>query len=111
MLLLKNADILTMRRKGEYLKGQDVLIKEGKIVAIMKGISEEGKKVIDCSEKLLIPGMINAHLHSDENFFKGMFDNMPLEIWMLYSCPPLAYGPFSSEMIYLRTMLGALEMV
>lgn len=111
MLLLKNADILTMRRKGEYLKDQDVLIKEGKIVAIMKGISEEGKKVIDCSEKLLIPGMINAHLHSDENFFKGMFDNMPLEIWMLYSCPPLAYGPFSSEMIYLRTMLGALEMV
>lgn len=111
MLLLKNADILTMCRKDEYLKGQDVLIKEGKIAAIAKEIPKEGKEVMDCSGKLLIPGMINAHLHSDENFFKGMFDNMPLEIWMLYSCPPLAYGPFSSEMIYLRTMLGALEMV
>lgn len=110
MLLLKNADILTMCKKGEYRKGQDVLIKEGKIEAITQGISEEGKEVMDCSGKLLLPGMINAHLHSDENFFKGMFDNMPLEIWMLYSCPPLSYGPFSAEMIYLRTMLGALEM-
>ncbi len=111
MLLLKNADIFTMGKKGEYLKGQDVLIKDGKVAAVSRGISEEGKEIIDCSGKLLIPGMINAHLHSDENFFKGMFDNMPLEIWMLYSCPPLSYGPFSAEMIYLRTMLGALEMI
>lgn len=111
MLLLKNADILTMRKKGEYLLGQDVLINEGKIVDIGNRISEEGKEVIDCTDKLVIPGMINAHLHSDENFFKGMFDNMPLEIWMLYSCPPLSYGPFSPEMIYLRTLLGAIEMV
>lgn len=111
MILLKNADILTMRKKGEYLKGHDVLIKDGKVEALLKGISEEGKEIVDCSGKLLIPGIINAHLHSDENFFKGMFDNMPLEIWMLYSCPPLSYGPFSNEIIYLRTMLGALEMV
>lgn len=111
MLLLKNADILTMRQKGEYLKGQDVLLDGNRIAEIAPKISADGKEVIDCSGKLLIPGMINAHLHSDENFFKGMFDNMPLEIWMLYSCPPLSYGPFSKELIYLRTMLGALEMV
>lgn len=111
MLVLKNADILTMRKKGEYLKGQDVLIDGEKIAGIAPDISTDGKEVIDCSGKLLIPGMINAHLHSDENFFKGLFDNMPLEIWMLYSCPPLSYGPFSEDLIYLRTMLGALEMV
>lgn len=111
MLILKNADILTMRQNGEYLKGQDVLIEGDRIAGIAPVIPEEGKKVIDCSDKLLIPGMINAHLHSDENLFRGLFDNMPLEIWMLYSCPPLSYGPFSNELIYLRTMLGALEMV
>ena len=111
MLVLKNADILTMRKKGEYLKGQDVLIDGERIAGIAPDISTDGKEVIDCSGKLLIPGMINAHLHSDENFFKGLFDNMPLEIWMLYSCPPLSYGPFSEDLIYLRTMLGALEMV
>lgn len=111
MLLLKNADILTMRQKGEYLKGQDVLLDGNKIAEIAPKISPDGKEVIDCFGRLLIPGMINAHLHSDENFFKGMFDNMPLEIWMLYSCPPLSYGPFSRELIYLRTMIGALEMV
>jgi len=55
MLLLKNADILTMCKKGEYQKGQDVLIKDGKIMAIFQGISEEGKEVIDLLRKAVTP--------------------------------------------------------
>lgn len=122
MLLLKNADIYTgcdkdncnkhtMCKKNEFIRNTDILIDSGRIVDIEDHIPEAGKEVMDCSGKLVIPGLINAHLHSDENFFKGMFDNLPLELWMLYSCPPLAYGPFSEELIYWRTMLGALEMI
>lgn len=68
-------------------------------------------ETIDASNMLAIPGLINSHLHSDENLFKGMFDNLPLELWMLYSYPPRNYGPIHEKLIYLRTLIGAIEMV
>lgn len=110
-ILLKNAKVLTFNAANEILDGADILIEDKKIQSVGKDIEEHADKVIDCTGKLVMPGLVNSHLHSDENMFRGLFDNMPLEPWMLYSCPPLGYGPFSTRLIYLRTMIGALEMV
>lgn len=110
-ILLKHAKILTMNEKEEILDDADLLIEDEKIAKIGCGLNDEADKVIDCTDRLVMPGLINSHLHSDENMFRGLFDNLPLEPWMLYSCPPLAYGPFSNRLIYLRTMIGAMEMV
>ena len=38
----------------------------------------------------VVPGAVNAHCHSNENWFRGMWDNLPLEPWMLFSYPVLA---------------------
>lgn len=110
-ILLVNAKIATFNDSNEIIENGDILIKDGKIEAIGKNIDAVVEKTIDCTNKLVIPGLVNSHLHSDENMFRGLFDNLPLEPWMLYSCPPLMYGPFSNRLIYLRTMVGALEMV
>lgn len=110
-ILLKNAKIVTFNESNDVIENGDILIKNGKIEEIGKNISATVEKVIDCTDKLVMPGLVNSHLHSDENMFRGLFDNLPLEPWMLYSCPPLMYGPFSNRLIYLRTMIGALEMV
>src|SRR5205823_5283989 len=77
----------------------------GRIVAR----AAEGAEVVDCSRFLVVPGMVNAHNHSNENWFRGMWDNLPLEPWMLFSYPTLAAPSQSPEEIYLRTVFGALE--
>jgi 5-methylthioadenosine/S-adenosylhomocysteine deaminase len=64
---------------------------------------------VDCSRFLVVPGMVNAHNHSNENWFRGMWDNLPLEPWMLFSYPALAAPSQSPDEIYLRTVFGALE--
>ena len=110
-LLIKNATILTLNDKGDILKKGDMLVDNGVISEIAEKIEAPAETVIDCTGKLVMPGLVNAHLHSDENMFKGLFDNLPLELWMLYSCPPLEYGPFSERLIYLRTAIGAIEMI
>ena len=69
--------------------------------------SDEG--VVDCSRFAVVPGMVNAHAHSNENWFRGMWDNLPLEPWMLFSYPALAAPAQSPDEIYLRTVFGALE--
>jgi 5-methylthioadenosine/S-adenosylhomocysteine deaminase len=53
--------------------------------------------------------MVNAHNHSNENWFRGMWDNLPLEPWMLFSYPAIAAPAQTPEEIYLRTVFGALE--
>src|SRR5690606_8063888 len=65
--------------------------------------------VIDRTGKLVMPGLINRHLHSGEALFKGRYDNLPLELWMLYSYPVLGTSSVDERIIYLRSMLVAIE--
>ncbi len=71
--------------------------------------SDEG--VVDCSRFAVVPGMVNAHAHSNENWFRGLWDNLPLEPWMLFSYPVLAAPHQTPDEIYLRTLLGGIELL
>src|SRR5687767_1435693 len=42
-----------------------------------------GTNILDASGHLVIPGLINAHVHGRENLLKGLIDNRPLEAWLL----------------------------
>lgn len=42
---------------------------------------------------------------------RGCLDNLPLEIFMLYEVPPLAKKAEADRLAYLRTALGAIEML
>ena len=55
--------------------------------------------------------MVNAHAHSNENWFRGLWDNLPLEPWMLFSYPVLAAPAQSPDEIYVRTLLGGIELL
>jgi 5-methylthioadenosine/S-adenosylhomocysteine deaminase len=89
---------------GEFRR-QDVFVDGGRLAASAPG----GAERVDCARLLVVPGMINAHNHSNENWFRGMWDNLPLEPWMLFSYPALAAPAQSPDEIYLRTVLGAIE--
>ena len=71
----------------------------------------ENVEVIDGAGKLVMPGLINAHLHSPASFLKGALEDSPLEIFMLYEVPPMGDTPLSARLYYLRAMLGAMEML
>jgi cytosine/adenosine deaminase-related metal-dependent hydrolase len=65
---------------------------------------------IDGAGHLLMPGLVNAHFHSSVNHLKGSLDSLPLEIFMLFESPELGAEP-GPRFAYVRTMLGALEML
>jgi 5-methylthioadenosine/S-adenosylhomocysteine deaminase len=95
---------------GEFRR-TNVLVAGGRIASVEDAAESEGAEVVDCSRFAVVPGIVNAHNHSNENFFRGCWDNLPLEPWMLFSYPALANPPYSEREIYVRTLLGALEMV
>jgi 5-methylthioadenosine/S-adenosylhomocysteine deaminase len=63
---------------------------------------------IAAAGKLVIPGFVNAHYHSHDLLAKGLFEELPLEIWGLYSLPD-NYSRLTIADVRARTLLGALE--
>jgi cytosine/adenosine deaminase-related metal-dependent hydrolase len=61
--LIRGADILTMDPTlGEQL-ATDVLVDNGRVEAIGKGLAADSAEVIDAQGMILMPGMIDGHRH------------------------------------------------
>jgi 5-methylthioadenosine/S-adenosylhomocysteine deaminase len=86
-------------------KTVDVQIVDGRITAIAPKLPEL-EVVVDGSNKLLLPGFVNAHTHSTEMWQRGMIPPYPLELWIthLYDLP-LA----TPEQAYLSALGTAVE--
>jgi imidazolonepropionase-like amidohydrolase len=61
-VLIKNATVWTNEKEG-VLQNTDILLKNGKISAIGKNLSETGARVIDGTGKHVSPGIIDEHSH------------------------------------------------
>jgi 5-methylthioadenosine/S-adenosylhomocysteine deaminase len=109
--LFRKAQILTIGGPhGEGPFEGDLLIEDDHIAAIGADLGEiRDATVLDGRNRLIMPGLVNAHLHSSEQFFKGRYERMPLEVWLLYAYPLLMGSEISERMITLRSMLVAVE--
>ena len=89
----------------------DVLIEGTRIVEIGPpglGAPQEVEEV-DARDRLLIPGLVNAHTHGHGGLAKGAGDTWTLEL--LLNAGPWMSGNRAVEHKYLSTLLCALEMV
>ncbi|OYU47628.1 MAG: 5-methylthioadenosine deaminase [Rhizobiales bacterium PAR1] len=114
--LIRGARVLTFDDAGTEYASADILIEGTKIAAIGPELAVAkaeaiDAEVIEAEGMLALPGLINAHLHSPANFQRGTLEGLPLELFMLYEVPPLASEPPSGRLCYIRTMLGAMEML
>ncbi len=83
----------------------------GPAAAVILQAADTGKpgvQVIDARGMLVIPGLVNAHYHSYDVLCKGMFEDMPFDIWALHSQPGY-WGKRSAAELRMRTLIGALE--
>lgn len=94
----------------EPLRRVDIDIAGGRIAAIRPPGTPGpyAVEVIDGSTLFAVPGFINGHHHSHENFQKGRYESLPLELWMNL-VRPMKPIPVTAEQVYLRTMIGAIE--
>jgi 5-methylthioadenosine/S-adenosylhomocysteine deaminase len=108
-LLIRGAEVYD--HDGDVHKPEisDVLIEGSDIVAVGRSLAVDGAEVIDARDKLVIPGLINAHYHSHDTLCRGLFEELPLEMWLLYTLPLGANR--SREEVRARTLVGALESI
>ena len=107
-LLIKGGDLYEHDGDVHWPRVADILIENGQIAAVGTGLEPRGPhEVIDAFGKLVLPGLINAHYHSHDTLCRGLFEELPLELWLLYTLPMGRNR--SKEEVRARTLVGALE--
>lgn len=112
-ILIRGATILAMDKvHGSKPFQGDVLIENDRIKEIGAIAGDiRADRVIQGRGKLVMPGLINGHIHTPEAFFKGRYDNMPLELWMTLAYLILGTPALTARMIYLRSALCAMDAI
>ena len=95
-----------------YLKGKvcDVLIAGNKIGEIADCIDVTADKIVDGTQKALIPGFANAHTHSAMTLFRGLGEDIPLMEWLHQYIWPYE-AQLDEEMVYWGAKLACVEMI
>ena len=68
-LVIKNALILTVNPQNEVLENADIAVAYGCLQAIGKVPENfQAEKVIDATNQIALPGLVNTHTHSNVSF-------------------------------------------
>jgi 5-methylthioadenosine/S-adenosylhomocysteine deaminase len=70
-LVIRHATVLSMDPNLAELPDADVLINNGKIIAVGRDLAAEGAEVIDATGMILIPGLVDAHWHLWNSFLRS----------------------------------------
>src|SRR5215467_16036723 len=89
----------------------DLLAEGGRIAAIEPWgrINRGDAREIDARDRILIPGLINAHMHGHGNLSKGIGDRWTLEL--LLNAGPWASRLDTLDATYVAASVGAVEML
>lgn len=112
-ILIRNATIVAMDAEhGSTPFEGDILI-EGERIAGIGALAADvqAERVIPGRDRLVIPGLVNGHIHTPEAFAKGRYDNLPLELWMTLAYGILGAAELTPRMIYLRSALCAMDAI
>jgi len=85
-ILIKNGFVVTMDERNRMLTNGAVYIEGAKIVHV--GSTQELESTykaddeIDATNSVVMPGLVNSHVHFASVFKRGVEDDLPLEAWL-----------------------------
>lgn len=108
--LIKGGTIISMDRKtGDFAKG-DILVNGTEIEKIGKSIRSPGAKVIDATGMIVMPGFVNAHLHTWQTGIRGVAGNWSIPEYLHQMHATIA-PRYTAKDTYLGNLIGALNQI
>src|SRR5579863_6950873 len=106
--LIRNATILTIDSAGD-IAGGDLLIEDDVIAAVEpRAIGASDAEIVDARGFIVIPGLVNAHLHTWQTALRGIAADWPLTEYLRKMHAGLA-TVFTPADLHIATLLGALN--
>jgi cytosine/adenosine deaminase-related metal-dependent hydrolase len=112
--LIKSATVISMDAGIGDLRSGDVLVENGRIAAVRPGIDlgsgAAETDLVDGSGRIVIPGLINAHMHTWQTALRGFAANWTLLEYFRRMHAGLA-TLFRPDDIHIATLVGALNQI
>lgn len=94
-MLLRGGLVVPLDRAGTPPGPYDVLIRDGRIVSLTPRDQPDAEarrptpdaESVDCSGRIVLPGLVNAHLHPELHLVRGLVEGLSLHEWP--ACVPL----------------------
>ena len=110
-LLIRQADhILTMNDAGAELRGADILMRDGAIVAVGQGIAAPSAAVINAQGCAVTPGLVNTHHHLFQTLTRAVPGGQDALLfgWLRTLYP--IWARFGPEHMFVSAQVGLAEL-
>ncbi len=92
-----------------------IAVHQGLIVAVGTPEEVEGryaaKETVRLPGHILLPGLVNTHVHGAMSLFRGVGDDLPLDRWLYERIFPAESRHVRPEFVYLGALLSCAEML
>jgi 5-methylthioadenosine/S-adenosylhomocysteine deaminase len=107
-LIIEGGTLLPLTDKREVLQDATVIVEDGVIAEITRQ-KHYAVRTLDARERLVMPGLVNAHTHLYQVLLRGMWDDIPLIPWLknIYG----AGGVLQPEDFHTGGVLGCVESI
>lgn len=117
--LIHNALVLTLEPGAAPLANGYVAITGSKIAGVgsagVPGAAgpalPPARRLLDAKGALVMPGLVNTHVHAPMVWFRGLADDLALHDWLQNIIFPAEAGWLDPDRVYWGTLLAAAELI
>ena len=105
--LIKSGIVVTLDESVGDLRRGDVLIEDGRIVAVAPDIAADGAETIDATDRIVMPGFVNAHIHTWQTGLRGIAADWTISEYLHAMHASIAPNLTAAD-IFIANLVGAL---
>ena len=111
--LVVRGDLIWPGVGAKPLTGAALGIRAGRIAALgpASGLTESGAPLIGGPGRLVMPGLVNGHVHLPMVLFRGLADDLELMDWLENHIWPAEAALIDEERVYWASLLALAEMI
>jgi 5-methylthioadenosine/S-adenosylhomocysteine deaminase len=114
-LVIHNGTIITVNPDFEIIENGIIGIKAGKLARVAAAQNDlslpPAGEVIDAGGGIVMPGLVNTHCHLPMTLFRGLADDLPLDVWLNEHIFPAEARHINSTSARWGTLLACAEML
>jgi 5-methylthioadenosine/S-adenosylhomocysteine deaminase len=107
--------VVPVEPAGSVLEDRAVVVREGRIVALMPAeearLAYSATRSVNLPAHVLLPGLINLHTHAAMTLMRGLADDLPLMEWLNDHVWPAEAKHVCPDFVYDGTLLACAEML
>ena len=114
-IVIHNGTIITVNTDFDIIEDGVVCIKDGRIEQVEARPASlshiEAKEMIDAKGGIVMPGLVNTHTHLPMTLFRGLADDLPLQVWLNQHIFPAEGKHLNPDSVMFGSLLACAEMI